>query len=109
MVADDIEKVQEDAASLGYNLSIEFDNDTDPDATVITVSGKDHTDLLSQMTGAFNSLDMVVTSATISTDGNGHVLDIFRVTEEDAKVRILGKLDSLQNSLLASRLCSMSL
>ena len=86
MLADDIEKAEEDAAALGYNLSIEFDNDTDPEATVITVSGKDHTDLLSQMTGAFNSLDVVVTSATISTDGNGHVLDIFRVTEEDAKV-----------------------
>ena len=86
MLADDLGKAEEDAASLGYNLSIEFDSDTDPPATVITGSGKDHTDLLSQMTGAFNSLDVAVTSATISTDGNGHVLDIFRVTEEDVKV-----------------------
>ena len=89
MVTDNVEKAEEEAASLGYNLDIEFDNDTDPNATVITVSGKDHTDLLSQMTGAFNSLDMVVISATISTDSNGHVLDVFRVTEEDAKVRLL--------------------
>ena len=92
IVAEDVDKdsdlqgAAEGASSKGYNLTIEFDNSADPEATVITVSGQDHTDLLSQMTGAFNSLDMVVISATISTDGNGQVLDVFRVTEYDKKV-----------------------
>ena len=86
MVANEVTKAAEEASSLGFTLNIEFDNDTDPSSTVITVSGQDHTDLLSQMTGAFNSMDMVVMSATISTTRNGEVLDVFRVTEDDKKV-----------------------
>lgn len=86
MVTDDIEQAENEASGRGFSLKIDFDNDTEPDATVITVSGQDHTDLLSQMTAAFNSLDMVVHSATISTDNKGQVLDVFRVTEEDQKV-----------------------
>lgn len=84
-----VQKAAEGASSSGFNLNIEFDNNSDPTATVITVSGQDQTDLLAQMTGAFNSLDMVVKSANISTDGKGQVMDAFRVVEADDKKVIL--------------------
>lgn len=86
MLTDGSERTEATASFDGVGLSIEFDNDADPTATVITLSGKDHTDLLSQMTGAFNSLDMIVNSATISTEQDGKVLDVFRVTENEEKV-----------------------
>ena len=43
---------KEASGSNGASLGIELDNDADPEATVITVSGQGHNnDLLSQMTG----------------------------------------------------------
>lgn len=68
-------------SSSGPSLDIDFNNHADPEATVITVSGPDRTDLLSHITGAFNSLDLVVTSANIATTEDGRVLDIFRVID----------------------------
>ena len=78
---DEVQQAADAAAESGFALSIVFDNGADPEATVITVSGQDQTDLLSQITGAFNSLDLVVTSANIATTDNGQVLDVFRVTD----------------------------
>lgn len=68
-------------------LLVEFDNDEDPDATVIRVSGQDKSDLLMALTGAFNSLDLRVCSASISSTDDGAVMDVFHVTDmQDKKV-----------------------
>ena len=74
----------------GSNLSqmpmkIEFDNKSDPDATVISISGPDQTDLLMQLTGAFNALELTVASANIRTDRHGGIYDQFRVMDADEK------------------------
>lgn len=66
---------------------MEFDNEEDPEATVIRVSGQDKSDLLMALTGAFNSLDLRVCSASISSMDNGAVMDVFHVTDShDEKV-----------------------
>ena len=78
---DEVQQAADAAAESGFALSIAFDNGADPEATVITVSGQDQTDLLSQITGAFNSLELVVTSANIATTDDGQALDVFRVTD----------------------------
>ena len=66
-------------------LKIEFDNNSDPDATVISISGPDQTDLLMQLTGAFNALELTVASANIRTDRHGVIYDQFRVMDADEK------------------------
>ena len=45
------------------------------------VSGQDKSDLLLALTGAFNSLDLRVCSASIASNEEGRVLDVFRVTD----------------------------
>ena len=47
------ETLEADAAAkaAGFFLEIDFDNDSDPEATVIDVSGQNQTDLLAQLTG----------------------------------------------------------
>lgn len=85
---EDVDSAGEAAASAGFMLNIEFDNQKDPDSTVITVSGQDQTDLLSQLTGAFNSLELIVASANIATTDDGQVLDVFRVTDDQEKARL---------------------
>lgn len=68
-------------------LSVDFDNVSDPEATIITVSGRDKADLLMALTGGFNALELRVISATITSTEGGRVLDQFRVTGfEDEKV-----------------------
>lgn len=49
-------------------LDVSFDNDSDPECTVVTVEGKDRSDLLMSLTGAFASSDVVVVSASIQSD-----------------------------------------
>jgi len=62
----------------------------DPDATVITISGPSHDNLLLQLTGAFNVLELTVASASIQADEDGGVLDVFRVTNRaDEKARAI--------------------
>lgn len=90
----------EAAASAGFMLSIEFDNQRDPEHTVITVSGQDQTDLLSQITGAFNSMDLVVASANIATTESGQVLDVFRVTDAHEKASDPLLLSRFQNCII---------
>ena len=77
---------------LAGQLEVFFDGDSDPDATVITVSGPAHDNLLLQLTGAFNVLELTVASANIKADDEGGVLDVFRVTDragEKARVRVV--------------------
>ncbi len=68
-------------------VQVEFDNDSDPDATIITISGRDKADLLMALTGSFHALELRVVSANILSRDDGRVLDNFRVTDlDDAKV-----------------------
>ena len=47
----------------------------------VQVSGQDKSDLLLALTGAFNSLDLRVCSASIASNDEGRVLDVFRITD----------------------------
>ena len=69
-------------------LVVLFNNDSDDEATTITISGQAGRNLLMQLTGAFNCLDLKVVSASIQTSEDGTVDDVFKVTNvEDQKVR----------------------
>jgi hypothetical protein len=61
-------------------LNIHFDNNSDPECTVIRVEGKDRTDLLMSLTGAFTTAGVAVISASILTE-DGKVTDMFRVQD----------------------------
>ena len=63
-------------------LKIEFDNEGDPDVTLMSISGPDQKDLLMQLTGAFNSLQLLVVAASIVTTPDGRVRDGFQVTDQ---------------------------
>ncbi|KAL3150549.1 Alpha-amylase [Trebouxia sp. C0010 RCD-2024] len=63
-------------------LQIDFDNEGDPDVTLVSVSGPDQRDLLMQLTGAFNSMQLVVVAASIVTTEDGRVRDVFKVTDQ---------------------------
>ena len=63
-------------------LQIDFDNDGDPAVSLITISGPDQTDLLMQLTGAFNSMQLIVVAASIVTTPDGRVRDLFKVTDQ---------------------------
>ena len=93
-------------------LKVEFDNESDPEATVISISGPDQTDLLMQLTGAFNALELTVASANIRTSKHGEIKDIFRVVDaNDQKVscRCLNILDTRCCVLwLAALVCTQS-
>ena len=55
---------------------------------MVTVTGPDQHNLLLRLTGALNSLDLNVVSASISSE-DGTVFDVFRITDrEDGKVRL---------------------
>jgi alpha-amylase len=69
------------AATNSKELDIRFDNCADDECTIITVEGRDQGDLLMTMSGAFASSGINVVSATISTEDNGNVVDVFRVSE----------------------------
>ena len=80
-------KALEAAAATGFRFNIDFDNQSDPDATVITISGPDRSDLLMELTGAFRSLDLLVAAANIRRTEDGQVLDVFRITDsKEAKI-----------------------
>jgi len=63
-------------------LKIDFDNKGDPSVTLVTISGPDQADLLMQLTGAFNSLQLIVVAAEIITTPEGRVKDLFKVTDQ---------------------------
>ena len=81
---------QDMASSLGWDLSIKFDNEADDESTVVTIQGQDQTDLLMSLTGAFNALDMVVHSARIDSKPGGEFQDVFHIsTKSNEKVHPL--------------------
>ena len=65
-------------------LVISFDNNDAKDnhVTVITISGPDSRDLLMQLTGAFNSLNLLVAGAEVVTTNDGQIRDKFKVTDQ---------------------------
>jgi len=63
-------------------LKIDFDNNGDPNVTLVSISGPDQADLLMQLTGAFNSLQLIVVAAEIITTPEGRVKDLFKVTDQ---------------------------
>lgn len=64
-------------------LNISFDNEADPKCTVVTVTGPDQANLLSQITGALKSLQLLVVSAVVETDtSQGRIKDVFKVTDD---------------------------
>ena len=67
----------EDGAS--GQLVIDFDNESDPDATVVSIEGENQVDLLRMVTGAFAILNIHVLDAMIKTCDDGRVMDVFRV------------------------------
>ena len=60
-------------------LLIEFDNESDNGATIVSIEGENQSDLLVSVTGAFSALDLLVLDAMIKTE-EGRVMDVFRVT-----------------------------
>lgn len=62
-------------------VNVHFDNDLDPECTVVTVTGPDQANLLVRLTGAFKSLQLLVVSAQVDTAG-GRITDVFKVTDE---------------------------
>ena len=94
-------------ASMDFSSSllIDFDNDSDSEATVVTITGPDQHNLLLRVTGALNSLGLSVKSASISVGGDNTVFDVFRVVDSDEKkvCRVLnlrhGQLQTLMHML----------
>lgn len=82
-------------------LAIDLSNDSDPDCTVITVEGKDQSNLLMTLTGAFISAGVRVLSASITTDREGRVQDVFRVHTMEGKKVPQEHWDSLRSQILA--------
>lgn len=74
-------------ASMDFSggLIIDFDNNQDPDSTVVTITGPDQHNLLLRLTAALNSLGLEVVSASISSQDDGTVLDVFRVTNSEGQ------------------------
>ena len=61
------------------SLFIDFDNESDSDSTVVTITGPDQHNLLLRITGALNSLGLSVKSASISVGEDNTVFDVFIV------------------------------
>lgn len=66
-------------------LLIDFDNNPDSEATVVTITGPDQHNLLLRITGALNSLGLSVKSASISVGEDNTVFDVFRIVGSDDK------------------------
>jgi len=69
----------------GSSLFIDFDNNSDSEATVVTITGPDQHNLLLRITGALNSQGLSVKSASISLGEDNTVFDVFRVVGSDDK------------------------
>lgn len=67
-------------------LRVSFDNQSDPECTVVTIEGSDQSNMLIRLGGAFSSFGVEVVGASISSD-DGRIMDIFRVQMDGKKVR----------------------
>lgn len=65
-------------------LQIDFDNESDPVCTVVTVEGKDKAHLLITLAGALSSAGLTVVSASIHAD-DGRIMDVFHVKDAEGK------------------------
>jgi len=81
-------------------LVVSFDNGADAECTVLTVEGKDRSDLLMSLTGALTASDVAVVSASIASD-DGRVLDVFRCTTLDGLKVPESRWDALRGTILA--------
>ena len=74
-------------ASMDFSSSlvIDFDNNSDSEATVVTLTGPDQHNLLLRITGALNSLGLNVKTASISVGEDNIVFDVFRIVGSDGK------------------------
>lgn len=81
-------------------LVVSFDNDADPECTVLTVEGKDRSDLLMSLTGALTASDVAVVSASITSD-DGRVLDVFRCTTLDGNKIPKDRWEGLRSTIMA--------
>ena len=55
------------------------------DGTVISIKNADGGNMLMEITGVFSKFDVSVLEASISTDDNGEIVDIFRIATPDNK------------------------
>ncbi|KAK9843998.1 hypothetical protein WJX81_001575 [Elliptochloris bilobata] len=71
-----------------------------------SVAGPAHDNLLLQLTGAFNVLELTVASASIQVDDEGGVLDVFRVTNRAGDKVPKGQWDGIRQAIL--QMCATS-
>merc|ERR1719313_2959944 len=64
-------------------LEVRFDNETDPNCTVIYVQGSNRTNFLSRITGVFSKFNLEVVDATINTDIEDRNCDVFKIRRSD--------------------------
>ena len=69
----------------GGELRVTFDNNSDPDNTIVNIEGSDQSNLLIRLSGAFSSAGVDVVAATITSD-EGRILDVFKVVMQGKKV-----------------------
>lgn len=83
-------------------MVINFDNNDAKDnhVTVIYISGPDSRDLLMQLTGAFNTLHLLVAGAEVVTD-DGQIRDKFKVTDQQHQKIPEDAWDNLRRKLLS--------
>ncbi|CAL5221418.1 g3605 [Coccomyxa viridis] len=82
------------------SLVIDFDNNSDSEATVVTLTGPDQHNLLLRITGALNSLGLNVKSASISVGPDNTVFDVFRVVGSDNKKIPEDQWEDVSNTVL---------
>ncbi|EFN55550.1 hypothetical protein CHLNCDRAFT_31136 [Chlorella variabilis] len=90
------------------SVSVEFDNDSDPQCTVMQLFGRNDTEVLAQVTNVLTAVGVAVSSANINTgEGEGPVRDIFRVTDGEGKKLAPEAWPALKQQLLAALAGSM--
>mmetsp|Transcript_13195 Transcript_13195/g.27873 ORF Transcript_13195/g.27873 Transcript_13195/m.27873 type:complete len:729 (-) Transcript_13195:1725-3911(-) len=86
-------------------LVIDFDNESDASATIVSIEGENQADLLVSVTGAFSALDLTVLDAMIKTE-EGRVMDVFRVITGTGKQIEETEWGSVRDHILGA--CSAS-
>ncbi|GAB4823092.1 hypothetical protein N2152v2_010138 [Parachlorella kessleri] len=81
--------------------SVSFDNDEDPQCTVITLNGRNETALLTQVTSVLSACSLSVASAMINSSVDGCICDVFRVTSPDGNQIPESDWEPIKQQLLA--------
>lgn len=67
-------------------ITVEFENESDPQCTVMQLFGRNDTEVLAQITNVMMAMGISVSSANINTgSGEGPVRDVFRITDGKGK------------------------